>query len=87
MTPFSNRCEILSELWMDYRHDEDFEDFVEYNDIGLPLAYMVSTDLANANEQGIQYINETFDLLLQAMSLDDIEDGWESLEQLLDAVS
>ena len=84
MTPFSSRCYILSELWMDYRHDENFEDFVDYNDIGLPLAYMIEQELVTASEQGNKYVNETFDLLLEALGVDDT--GWEGLDQLLEAI-
>lgn len=36
-TSFENRCNILSELWIEYRHEEDFKDFVSYNDLGLQI--------------------------------------------------
>ena len=42
-TDFSKRCEILSDLWMNYRTDEQLTDFIEYNDMGLPLAYFINT--------------------------------------------
>jgi hypothetical protein len=34
---FDNKISILAELWMNYRDDEELQDFIEYNDLGLPL--------------------------------------------------
>ena len=82
LTPFSSQCLILSDLWMNYRDDPDFADFVEYNDIGLPLAYAVANELADVSELGIELIQETFDLLLSGLGVDDT--GFESLDDLLD---
>ena len=68
-TNFSNQCSILADLWMNYRDDEQFVDFADYNDIGLPLAYFVSGDLVKPLALAEQYIGETFDLLCAALSL------------------
>lgn len=81
LTPFSSQCEILSELWLNYRTDEEFTDFVEYNDIGLPLAYAVVNGIAEVNETGVALIEETFDLLLAGIGLDDT--GFESLDDVM----
>jgi len=67
---FSNKVTILSDLWINYRDDEDFNDFMEYNDLGLPLAYLINTDLAAVTDQGRIYIEETFNLLCAALELD-----------------
>lgn len=83
MNDFSSKCEILAELWLNYRGDTDFEDFVEYNDIGLPLAYAISAGLAKAEPQGELYVNETWDLFVEALGLDS-ETVWESLDEMLD---
>ena len=83
MNDFSSKCEILGELWIDYKGDETFVDFIEYNDLGLPLAYVVSAGLAKIEPQGELYINETWDLLLEALGLDS-ETNWESLEDMLE---
>lgn len=69
-TDFSNKISILADLWINYRDQDEFLDFVEYNDLGLPLAYLVSTDLAAVTEQGKIYIDETFNLLCAALELD-----------------
>ena len=70
MNDFSSKCEILGSLWLDYGDDETFSDFIEYNDIGLPLAYTVSAGLATATPQGELYINETWDLLVEALGIE-----------------
>lgn len=81
-TDFSNKTSILAELWMNYRDDEAFEDFVDYNDIGLPLAYMLHNDLVKSTAQAEIYIDETYDLLIQAVGVEDLE--YTSLDELLD---
>ena len=80
-TPFSSRCDILSDLWMNFRGDEEFEDFIEYNDLGLPLAYAITANLAKATPAGEAMVNETFDLLLTSMDLTD--EGFENLDEIL----
>lgn len=84
MNDFSSKCDILGELWIDYRLDTDFTDFIEYNDLGLPLAYMVSTGLAKIEPQGELYVNETWDLFVESLGIDS-ETEWESLDHMLDA--
>ena len=80
-TPYFKRCEILGELWIDFRDDEAFEDFIEYNDLGLPLAYIISEKVAESTPISESYVNETFDLLLEALNVEDT--GFEGLEELL----
>jgi hypothetical protein len=67
---------------MDYREENDFEDFVQYNDLGLPLAYFISEDIVKSTPRAEIYINETFDLFILALEADPDED-YESLEDLL----
>lgn len=83
-TSFETRCEILSDLWTKYRDQGDLEDFISYNDLGLPLAFAVDEELVKANKVGEILINETFDLLMQALGIDD--SGFDSIEDILGAV-
>jgi hypothetical protein len=69
-TDFSNKIIILSDLWINYRDDDDFDDFIQYNDLGLPLAYLINTELAAVTDQGRIYIEETFNLLCAALDID-----------------
>jgi hypothetical protein len=67
---------------MDYRDQEDFEDFVQYNDLGLPLAFFINEGIVKSTPQAEIYIGETFDLFIMALEADPNED-YESLEDLL----
>ena len=80
---FSNKCGILSELWFDYRNDEDFKDFMEYNDIGLPLAYVIHGEIVQPTEIARQYVEETFELFAEALGVNPNED-WGTLGEMLD---
>lgn len=80
-----NKVSILSELWMNFRDDSSFKDFIEYNDLGLPLAYIILNDLADMNDNSIMYIDETYDLFVAALDIEDKE--WESLDEMLAAAS
>jgi hypothetical protein len=78
---FENKITILAELWMNYRDDEDLQDFVEYNDLGLPLAYFLMNEIVEATDQSEIYIDETYNLFIASLGVEDIE--WESLDELL----
>jgi len=78
---FNNKITILSELWMNYRDDKELKDFIDYNDLGLPLAYFLMNEIVLPTEQSQVYINETYDLLIAALTVEDKE--WESLDELL----
>ena len=80
-TPFSTKCEILSQLWMEFRNDENFADFIEYNDLGLPLAYAFANEIADPKNNAVDFINETFDVLLGALDVEDT--GYNNLDELL----
>lgn len=80
-TPFSKRCEILSELWMNHKDEETFEEFIEYNDLGLPMAHLIDEKLVEPTRQGQIYIDETFDLLLNVLDIED--EGYDSLSEML----
>ncbi len=81
-TSFDNKCAILAEIFINYRDDEEFTDFREYNDIGLPLAYAIHAKIINKTDRAETFINETLDLLLAGLDLEDT--GFESIEDLLD---
>lgn len=80
-TPFKNRCDILADLWMSYRFDKQFEDFIQYNDIGLPLAFLISEELVKPTPSAKTMVEESFELLLASLQLED--SGFDSLDDLL----
>jgi hypothetical protein len=80
-TSFSAKCEILGDLWLNYRNDEEFQDFVEYNDLGLPLAYALANGIVETSEKATKFVEESFELLLAGLDVEDT--GFESLDDLL----
>jgi len=83
MTDFDKVCEILGTLYANFKEDTDLKDFIDFNDLGLPLAYFVSESLAEVSDDGARYITETWQLLLASMDLED--DDWNSLDQMFAA--
>lgn len=79
------KISILADLWMDYRGEEQFKDFMEYNDLGLPLAYLISNGLVKANETAEGFVLEAFDVFLAGLNIKE-DTGFETLDDLLDFV-
>ena len=82
-TTFENKCAILSDLWLNYKDEAELRDFVEYNDLGLPLAYLIHTDLVSVKESAVSYIDETFNLLCEGVGVD-LDGEYESLNELME---
>jgi hypothetical protein len=82
-TTIEHKTEILADLWLNYRHDSDFSDFVEYNDLGLPLAYSIANKIILPSEKAINLIDESFALLLAGLGIEDT--GFESMEDILES--
>jgi hypothetical protein len=83
MTDFSSICNILGQLYSEYAEDPGFKEFIDFNDLGLPLAYLEKENLCNATGDGEKYIAETWQLFLASLNLDD--EGFESLDEVLAA--
>jgi hypothetical protein len=84
MTEINNQIAILAQLYANHKEDKGFKDFVEYNDLGLPLAYLTSEGLASPTDDGIRYITETFEIFLGSLGLDDT--GFTSLDEMLNTI-
>ena len=83
MTDFNKVCDILGSLYCNYRDDEELNDFIAFNDLGLPLAYFTSENLCQVSDDGARYITETWNLFLASLDLQDT--GWDTLDQMLSA--
>ena len=82
MTTFENKCEILADVWLTYRNDEDFQDFISYNDLGLPLAYALANGIVKKSDECTRFVEEAFALLLAGLGIDE-DTGYEFLEEVL----
>jgi hypothetical protein len=82
-TSFEKRCEILADFWLTYDDDETFQEFIKYNDLGLPLAYAYSNEIISypASDKAKALIDEAWRLLLSGLSREDT--GFEDLSDLL----
>lgn len=79
-TTLESKADILSELWLGYKNDQNFEDFFNYNDLGLPLAYAVANGIVKGTEVSTKFINETFMLLLASLEVED--EGFSTLDDI-----
>jgi len=88
MTDFDSICEILGKFYSDYKEDEgssSFKDFIEFNDLGVPLSYFVSEKFCKVSDDGKKYITETWGLFLKFLDLKDT--GFETLDEMLNKTS
>ena len=84
-TTLENKCSILSDLWTLYRDDEVWAEFIEFSDIGLPLAYMVDSGILSPSildGAALDFIEQTFELLLKAVDIES-DTGFELLEDII----
>lgn len=68
----SDKAGILGQLWIEFREDEQFTAFMEYNDIGVPLGYFVAEGLTKElTPLGEQYIEESFKMLIDLLEVEE----------------
>lgn len=79
-TTFDNKALILGQLWINFKEDDEWTDFFEYNDLGLPLAFAFAEGIVNHTPTLEQYINETWDLFIEGLGIED--KGFEMLEDI-----
>ena len=84
MTDFTKVCEILGVRYANYKEDEEFKDFIDFNDLGLPLAYFASERLCEVSDDGARYIMETWILFLKGLGLEDTG-VWDNLEDVFES--
>jgi hypothetical protein len=80
-TTFENKTTILADLWLNYRNDTEFVDFIEYNDLGLPLAYAINEGIVDTTELATNFIDETFDLFIFGLGI--VDTGFDSLDEMM----
>lgn len=82
-TPYEDKLAILTELWLNYRDDQNFEEFIAYNDLGLPLAYAISEGIVENTDLAATFILDTFELLLSGLAIEE-DIGFETLDDLIE---
>jgi hypothetical protein len=81
-TTFDNRALILGQLWINFKAEDEWMDFFVYNDLGLPLAFAYAEGVINHTPTLEQYINETWDLFIEGLGIQDT--GFDSIDELMD---
>ena len=81
MTDFTNKTQILGAFYSNYKQNEELQEFFEFNDVGMPLAYLASEGLCQVSNDGKKYIAESWDILLAFLGIEDI--GFNDLEEFL----
>ena len=86
-TTFESKALIIGQVWMEHKTDDEMADFFEYNDIGVPLAFAFAEGIVNHTPTLEQYINETWDLFLEALNIEDqgfynLPEVWEFIETI-----
>jgi hypothetical protein len=71
---FADKTGILGQLWIDFRDDDNFTAFMEYNDIGVPMAYYVAEGLVTGlTPLGEQYVEESIDMMFKLLDITEAE--------------
>jgi hypothetical protein len=71
---YADKTGLLGQLWIDYRDDENFSLFMEYNDIGLPLSYVVAEGLVpELTQLGEDYVDETLEMFFKLLEISEQE--------------
>jgi hypothetical protein len=81
-TKFKHKCNILADIWLNYRSDAELDDFIEYNDLGLPLAYAIAEGIVESTPLAKTFVEETFDLLLSGLDMEE-DTGFKNLDEIL----
>jgi hypothetical protein len=82
MTEFNDKVNILAELDALYGRIENdaWQQFFAEHNIGLPMAYLAHEGLVTIKEEGKEWIDSTFIMLL--LSLDVEDEGFTTVEQI-----
>jgi hypothetical protein len=70
---FADKTGLLAQLWIDFREDDQFKPFMEYNDIGVPMGYYIAEGLVNPTPLGEQYVEESVDMLFTLLNITEAE--------------
>jgi hypothetical protein len=71
---FADKAGVIGQLWIEFRNDEDFSAFMEYNDLGCPMAYMVAEGMIKElTPVGEGMVEETFKMFAELVEVTEQE--------------
>lgn len=80
-TPLDTQCDILTDLWLNYREEKEVEYLFDYFDISFPLAFCHSQGLAQLEPEGISMVEDCWVGILKAFGHEQ-DTGFETLSSL-----
>jgi hypothetical protein len=80
-TDYASKIDILNDLWINYSDEEGFQDFIEINDLGLPLAHLISSGIVESTPLAEQLVNQSFNDLMELFEIED--SGFKSFGEIL----
>jgi len=81
MTPFDTQCEILTELWLNYRDYEEVMPLFEFYDIGFPMAFAHHENFVTLKPVGESVVTQCWAGVLEAFGHEE-DTGFETLADL-----
>ena len=64
------KCQIIEEFAKKCMDEKIHADFITYNDLGVPLAISVNSEMADLKNNGQEIIDETFALMCELLEVD-----------------
>lgn len=64
------KAEILVQFTQDNFNDEVYEDFFDYNDLGIPLSIAIMQDMVILTDKGEELLDETWNELCEVFGAD-----------------
>ena len=80
-TDYSSKCEILNDLWINHNNNKMFYEFIDINDLGLPLAHFISQGIVESTPLAQELVDQTFENLLKLLKVKDV--GFKNLKQMV----
>jgi hypothetical protein len=75
------KAEILVQFTQDYFNSGEYDEFFDYNDLGIPLSIAITQDMVILTDAGEQLLNETWNELCLLFNANP-EDEYESIDDL-----
>jgi hypothetical protein len=75
------KAEILVQFTQDYFNSGEYEEFFDYNDLGIPLSIAITQDMVILTDSGEQLLEETWKELCLLFDANP-DDEYESIDDL-----
>lgn len=75
------KAEILVQFTQDHFNSGEYDEFFDYNDLGIPLSIAITQDMVILTDSGEQLLNETWNELCLLFNANP-DDEYESIDDL-----